>query len=134
MMDSSTSGQGSGAAGKAMFVQCESRNGHVIARIVSTSVGQREAPIITAEVTAKLLENHGSVKSLIVDFANVGYMNSMGIGMCIELRNRATHHGAKEAVLYNLQPEILHVLKMTRLDKVFTIIDDAEKLAKLLSR
>jgi len=121
-------------AGQALFVQCEATNGHLLARIVTPSIGQRESPIIINEVSGKLSEMNEGCKFLVLDFTKVGYINSMGIGMCIELRNRANAHGAKQVVLYNLKPDILHVLKMTRIDKVFTIIDKEKKLEKLLAK
>jgi len=122
------------AVGQSLFVRCEESNGHVIGRIVSSSIGQREALIITKELSAKLEQVAGDLKSLVLDFSQVGYINSMGIGMCIELRNRANARGAKQVVLYNLKPDILHVLKMTKIDKVFTIIDQEKKLEKLLAK
>jgi anti-anti-sigma factor len=119
---------------RALFVRCTVSNSHVIARIVTPSIGQRESPIITNQVSATLNEVGSELRSLVIDFTEVGYINSMGIGMCIELRNRANAHGAKQVVLYHLQPDILHVLKMTRIDKVFTVIDKEAKLEKLLAK
>jgi anti-anti-sigma factor len=131
---SSESSKQAESIGQSLFVRCEETNGHLLAHIVTPSIGQRESPIITNDVSARLGELGSGVKSLVLDFSRVGYINSMGIGMCIELRNRATAHGAEQVVLYNLQPEILHVLKMTRIDKVFTVIETEGTLEKLLSK
>lgn len=125
---------GGDPAGRHLFVRCEEINGHIVARLTTPSIGQRESPIIVNDVTRMFEDVSMENKSLILDFSAVDYINSMGIGMCIELRNHANASGVKQVVLYNLKPEIMQVLKMTRIDKVFTIIDKEKKLEKILAK
>jgi anti-anti-sigma factor len=63
----------------------------------------------------------------------VNFMNSMGIGMLIDARSRAA--GLKmKTVLSNVGDEMHKLLKMVRLDKVFSLCQDEKQLKKAMKR
>ena len=72
-----------------------------------------------------LIECVDKGKSLIVDLSGVGYIDSSGVASLVESfqRSRKNGHGF---VLVAVSEGALRVLKLARLDKVFTICDTLE--------
>lgn len=96
------------------------------ARVTCNNIAQRESPILQAELlSAAASANH----RVLVDLSDVTMITSVGLGALITL-----HKACKEAkgkfVLINLQPDILSILKLSRLDKLFTIADSEPKALK----
>ena len=63
---------------------------------------------------------------LIVDLENVGYMDSSGVATLVEALQRLRKSGGK-MVLCNLQPRVLSIFQISRLDTVFTIVDGLDE-------
>ncbi|MBT3278301.1 MAG: STAS domain-containing protein [Phycisphaerales bacterium] len=57
---------------------------------------------------------------MVVDFATVANMSSSALGMLITLHKRIRETSGK-LVLCNIQPAILEVFRITRLDEIFMI-------------
>lgn len=96
------------------------------ARVTCNNIATREAPIVQAECLAAAAKaNH----RILVDLADVAMITSVGLGALITL-----HKSCKEAkgklVLLNLQPDILNILKLSRLDRLFVIADSEHKALK----
>ncbi len=96
------------------------------ARVTCNNIATREAPIVQAECLAAAAKaNH----RVLVDLADVTMITSVGLGALITL-----HKACKEAkgklVLLNLKPDILNILKLSRLDKLFTIVESEPKALK----
>ncbi|MDG1838220.1 MAG: STAS domain-containing protein [Phycisphaerales bacterium] len=72
-------------------------------------------------------------KWLVVDMAEVTFMSSMGIGMLVDARSRAAGKKMK-VVLANVATELDQLLRMVKLDKVFTICTNKKQLHKALKR
>jgi anti-anti-sigma factor len=123
---------GGSPAGGSLFVKCRGSGDVLVARFAGPAIGQREAPIIISELSAEL-DRRSSLSALVLDFSNVTFLNSMGLGMCIELRNRVQRDKAR-VVLYGLNGPLLDTLKLTKMDRLFTIVDGADALAKTLGR
>lgn len=64
-------------------------------------------------------------KSLLVDLSGVGYIDSSGVASLVESFQRSRKHGLG-FVLVAVSDGALRVLKLARLDKVFTICDTVE--------
>ncbi len=62
---------------------------------------------------------------LVLDLAGVNYIDSSGVGTIVELRRRTDRSGG-DLVLAGLQERVRSVFEITKLDKFFTILDDAE--------
>jgi anti-anti-sigma factor len=72
-------------------------------------------------------------KWLVIDMAEVTFMSSMGIGMLVDARSRAAGKKMK-VVLANVATELDQLLRMVKLDKVFTICTNKKQLRKALKR
>lgn len=118
--------------GPSLFAEIASNNsGITTARLVGPSIGQREAPIINESIVAALTAATPPIRWLILDFASVTFINSMGLGMLIDLRNRTHKLGGKTA-LTNLNAELLSLLKMVKLEKLFAMPKSSDELKKLI--
>ena len=113
-----------------MFVNFEQDGATLIARLAGPNVGQREASIIT-EAFHTALDDHPTAKNFLIDLSEVAFMNSMGIGMLVDVRGVATARKMK-LVLGGVKAELEQLLKMVRLDKLFTICTTDEQLKKAL--
>lgn len=72
-------------------------------------------------------------KKLLLNFAAVEFLSSETLGELIKLEKKVKQHAGK-LVLTNIRPEILEVFVITRLNKLFEIVDDEAKgLASLKS-
>lgn len=118
--------------GTSLFVNFENDGAVLIARIVGPNIGQRESEIIVQAFKAALDADKDS-RHLLVDMSEVTFMNSMGIGMLVDIRSQAA--GKKmNLVMGGVKPELEQLLKMVRLDKLFTICTNDKQLAKALKK
>jgi len=115
-----------------LFARVTLERGVLTARLVGPSIGQREGPVIGAMVK-KQLEANSDIAWIVLDFAEVDFINSAGIGACVGMHNDAKGRKAK-VVLHAMRANLKDVFKMTRLDKIFTITDDDKRLAKVVGR
>ncbi len=72
-----------------------------------------------------LLDCVGMGKSVVVDLSKVGYIDSSGVASLVESFQSA-RKGGRNLVLASVSEGALRVLKLARLDKVFTICDSVE--------
>ncbi len=66
-----------------------------------------------------LVENEG-FRKLLLNFGNVEYLSSAALGKLITL-NKKLHTAGGRLILCNIDPQILEVFEITKLDKVFNI-------------
>jgi anti-anti-sigma factor len=118
------------------FVRIFWRPGTLTVAPAGPQVGQREAPILTDEVTKQIVARGSAtvasvpMRFLVVDLASVTFMSSMGLGAIIGFRNEAARVNAK-AILLHANADLLGVLKMMRIDRLYTIAKDGAEVAKL---
>ena len=112
-----------------LFAQIQSKDGVLSIRLVGPSIGQREVPIIAEQVIAAIAQNPKGIRWLALDFTDVTFINSMGLGMCIDFRNRVSKSGAK-AALVGMNQQLLDLFKMVKVDRLFAIPKDANDAAK----
>lgn len=72
-----------------------------------------------------LLECVGRGQSVVVDLSGVNYIDSSGVASLVESFQTA-RKGGHNLVLASVSDGALRVLKLARLDKVFTICDSVE--------
>jgi anti-sigma B factor antagonist len=101
-------------------------------RLVGPSVGGREAPILSKMIQGRINEVAGDLRYVVLDFSDVTFVNSSGLGACIEIHNLARSRKA-DVVLYGMREDLRTLFKITRLDKLFKVVDDEQKLEKLVS-
>lgn len=105
-----------------------SLDGVLDAKIKFEKLTEREGPIIVNEITA---DAPGCGWKIALDMADVTFMASAGIGAIVTLHKRCKANGGKLAV-YGLSDDLLQLLKLTRLNKLFTIADDKDAAIKAL--
>ncbi len=113
-----------------LFAHLSQQRGVLTARLVGPSIGQREGEVIAGMIEVKLADEL-PVAFVVLDFTEVSFINSAGIGACVSIHTRA-RKGNAVVVLYAMQEGIGEVFKMTRLDKIFKIADSPKRLAKII--
>lgn len=100
-----------------------------LGRIECNVVGQRETPPIQAELMAAAGKAGGR---LVVDLSAVTMLTSVGIGMFVTLHGKCKGEKGKLA-LFGLRPDIVELLRLTRLDKLFLISKDKDAAVKAVA-
>ena len=88
-----------------------------ILRIHGEITGGSEPPIMAAYAQAE------GAKSIVLDFSQLDYMNSGGIGLLVTLLVRAQRAGQK-LLAVGLTEHYRQILALTRLDEAIAIHDD----------
>lgn len=112
---------------------CQTVRGHLLARIVVPNVGHREVPTVATEI-GEALESLGSAakgQAFVLDFTDVRILSSMGLGMCVDLKKRADKMGMK-SVLFGADAPLLDLMKLMRVDRLYTVIADSAGLQRFL--
>lgn len=113
------------------YVIIEGHRRGIYARVVCPSIGQREAPIISGEIAAAIDRNPGIKGGFILDLSAVNQITSMGLGMCIDIRNRVA--SAKLTPhLFGTNRGVLDLLRMMKVDKLYTVIHGPDEIGKLI--
>ncbi len=118
-----------GDSSEERFAEILIERGVLTARLTGPSVGQREGEVVAAMIQARL-EGPDTVNSIVLDFTDISFINSAGLGSCITVHNDAKPRGAA-VVLYGMDASIRDIFAMTRLDRFFKIADDEKRLEKL---
>jgi anti-sigma B factor antagonist len=64
--------------------------------------------------------------NLVIDFGSVKFLSSAVLGLLIRISKRVNEHKGK-LKLCGIGPRIYEIFKITRLDEIFDIHDDAKK-------
>jgi anti-sigma B factor antagonist len=88
-----------------------------ILRIRGEITGSSEPPIMAAYAEA------GDARSIVLDFSQLDYMNSGGIGLLVTLLVRAQRAGQR-LLAVGLSEHYRQILALTRLDEAIAIHDD----------
>ena len=105
---------------KSLFVDISFANGVMNACIVGPRIGEREATLVANAVNAQLKQCGKKVKSLVLDFSEVQFISSLGLGMCIDFRNTEEQNNADTSII-GLTSHLKELFEMMRLDRLFTI-------------
>jgi len=104
------------------------RVGDAIVISVRGEIDMHNSPQLRSEVLYLL--NTGKPRKLIVDLAQVAYMDSSAVAVLVESLKTMHRTGGKVCLL-NLQPRVKGILEISRLNAVFSICkDEQEALAK----
>ena len=79
--------------------------GTLLIKPTGPSVGQREAPIIQEEVKPYVEAMGTDLDHLVLDMSTTTFMSSMGLGMCIALRNSASAAKGDAILFYSQKPD-----------------------------
>ena len=101
-------------------MNCEIRDeGDAAVVVLSGDVDLESSP----KVRGALLECVGSKSTVVVDMAEVSYIDSSGVASLVEAFQTA-RKGDTRFVLARVSEAAMRVLELARLDKVFNIVDD----------
>lgn len=78
-------------------------------------------------------ETKGTVRHIVLDLQNVQYMDSMCVGVLVELLTTLKDAGGRIA-LVNAAANVEYLFKLTRLDRVFPICRDVMKAIEVVER
>jgi anti-sigma B factor antagonist len=107
---------------------------------VSTLSGP-DAAALASELCEKIHDAHhnpeneqaGGVRHIVLDLQNVQYMDSMCVGVLVELLTTLKEAGGRIA-LVNAAANVEYLFKLTRLDRVFPICRDVMKAIEVVER
>lgn len=98
--------------------------------IITPSVRRLDASVAAAFKEAVVREIGEDRKALIVDFSQIEFIDSSGLGMLVSLLKMMNGRG--EMTLCAINPGIHNMFTLTRMDRIFRICPDrASALAQL---
>lgn len=113
--------------GEATFVSIDSEGPVLVARVACPHVGERESGVIQDDIFVRLDSGGAGVA---LDLEEVRMMSSVGLGMLITLTKRCASGGGKLAI-FGMSPELHKLIKLTKLERILTIVDDQMKAIKV---
>lgn len=93
-------------------------------------IGEENGPEIIETVTDAINEK---IVKCAVDISNVRYINSSGIGVLITILTKFRNKSG-EVVIVNPSDHVKKLLAITKLNAIFTIVDDIDKAKEELSK
>jgi anti-anti-sigma factor len=113
---------------KTTYVDAKLDNGVPVCLLTTEKVGDYECTQIETD-----LSTIGSAHRwrLVIDFAQVKLLSSVGIGLLLKLNKLATA-GKGKVIFCNFDPNIFKLLQMTKLDKGLPIAKDKASAVKTL--
>lgn len=105
---------------RSLFVDVSFSDGTLKACLVGPRIGEREATVVANALNAQIKQYDNKVTSLVLDFSAVQFISSLGLGMCIDVRNTAEQCNAK-TVIVGLTNHLKELFEMMRLDRLFKI-------------
>ncbi len=113
-------------------VEVSTEAGVVMGRITAHAVEEREATVILVAVKQAIEQAGDGLRCVVLDFAEVNFINSSGLAACIQLRNEANAQGA-QTIVYRPKDEVNQVFKMVRVDRLYTFAYNAQELQELVT-
>lgn len=99
-----------------------------------------DAAALASELCEKIHDAHHSaeavktgIRHIVLDLQNVQYMDSMCVGVLVELLTTLKDAGGRIA-LVNAAANVEYLFKLTRLDRVFPICRDVMKAIEVVER
>ena len=104
----------------------------IAAKIIGPVVEANRAQVILDDV-GKAIDDAGSgLRFMVLDFDEVTFINSTGIGTCLQLGSRAKAKAACP-ILYRLTSEVNEILMRCKVDSIYTIVQSQAELARVLA-
>ena len=113
-------------------VEIKAEGDTIAAKIIGPVIEANRAQVILDDVGRAIDDAGSGLRFLVLDFDEVTFINSTGIGMCLQLGTRARAKAA-HPILYRLTRDVNEILTRCKVDAVYTIVQSQAELAKLLS-
>ncbi|MBT8485728.1 MAG: STAS domain-containing protein [Phycisphaerales bacterium] len=114
------------------FAEITWEEGVISVRPIDPFLGEREAAIIQRSARATLAEHRVLCRTVVLDLRRVEGMSSMGLGLCISLRNEARELNA-DTIVYGLTPALRDQFRQLKLHKLFRLVPAEADLARHLA-
>lgn len=111
-------------------VEAFRRGGVIDAVLENETISEHEVGVLLEELTTLCLEQASS--RLAVGLQKVTILTSAGIGLLVQLHKKLSAEGGGLAI-YGLNDDLSHLMKLTRMDRLFVIKDTAEQAASALA-
>lgn len=108
----------------------ETKDNILIIYLKGDLIGENNGPELVKVVNDSI---HEKVYHCAVDLSEVRYMNSSGIGVLITLLTKYRNHEG-EMVLIKPSEKIEKLLLITKLNKIFSIVENREEALKVLKK
>ena len=115
----------------AQYATCAVSTNAVILRVVTPSVGQHEAPVISLEFMDKFKDVPSSCKWVVIDLSAVSVVSSMGLAMCLDIRKQANERGMK-TVLYGMNAHLRGLFRMMRVERLYKVMHSKDDLKAII--
>ena len=113
-------------------VEVKSEGDTVLARIVGPVIESNRAEVILDVVGRTIKDAGKDLRFLVLDFDEVTFINSSGIGACMQVALWAESSGAV-AVLYRPCEEVAEILTRCKADKLYRVARTCDELAAIVS-
>jgi anti-anti-sigma factor len=100
------------------------REGNAVVAAIHGEIDLHNSPELRDAMISVLLA--GDPKKLILDLADVPYMDSSALAVLVEALKRMQRNGGR-VFLFNLQPRVKGLLEIARLDTIFIVVKDAKE-------
>ena len=115
----------------AQYASCVVGENAVVIRVVTPSVGQHEAPVISLEFMEAFREAPSGCKWVVIDLSAVSVVSSMGLAMCLDIRKQAKERGMK-TVLYGMNAHLRGLFRMMRVERLYKLIHSKDDLKAII--
>lgn len=82
-----------------------------------------------SDFKTRVLESISKGEKVIIDFSNVDYVDSAGLGSLVAILKHVKTEN-KEMKLVSLKPNLKRIFELTKLDMVFDMLDDLNSALK----
>ena len=95
------------------------------------TIGSRDSAAILGGTSKVLADRLPGLRHLVLDLGKVRSISAIGLALCVDLRNRAVAAGLSP-VLANANGEVMDVLRMMKVERLFTAVRSERDLKQLL--
>jgi anti-sigma B factor antagonist len=106
-----------------LSIQVDHLGPHPVVRL-SGDVDVESSPALTETLTT--VQAGLGAEPLVLDLTEVEFLDSSGLGVLVAAHQRASLQGGT-LVLAGLHPRVAKVLRITKLNKVFTVADSVDE-------
>ncbi len=113
-------------------VEIKAEGDTIAAKIIGPVIVANRAQVILDDVGRAIDDAGSGLRFLVLDFDEVTFINSTGIGTCLELGTRAKAKAARP-ILYRLTSDVNEIFTRCKVDLIYTIVQSQAELAKVLT-
>jgi anti-anti-sigma factor len=108
---------------ESQFIKTETVRNGVLAKILIEKVSDYESTVLCNELNQV---GEGARWRMVLDMSRVQLLTSAGIRVLITMHTAAAKNKGK-FIIAGMSDELMELIKMTRLDKMFSMVKDSKK-------